>query len=226
MKRQCVRFISVAGFLGAIFASRGSFAQSSAPESGNTQAALPERRAGVVLGASGGFALGGASGYPNDERFYGDPDAYSSSPLLAGSSSSFFLLGALSDYVTFGPTFRVSRFDSPRWRSTGVGGGFRAEVFPLLRTVPALADLSIYGHAGLGRVELQAKGAYPAAEGMQSLLTIGLHHEWRLGKLLGGHGSLGPYVEYTSVFSRTAEQHWASAGLRLVFYGGRVELDR
>jgi hypothetical protein len=214
------------GILAVAFSSADAFAQPTSDAAVKPAADGPERRGGLVVGAAGGFALAGASGYPNDERVYGNPDSFSSTPLLAGSSTSFFLLGALSDYVNFGPAFTFSRFDTARWSATGAGGGFRAEVFPLLRTVPSLADFAIYGQAGLGRAELQAKGPYPKAEGMQSLLTIGIHHEWRIGKFLGGHGSFGPYVEYTSIFSRTAEQHWASAGLRIVFYGGRVELDR
>lgn len=186
----------------------------------------PERRNGIAFGASGGIALAGSSGYPNSPRFLGNSDYYSSSPLLVGWSSSFFMIGAFNDYVSFGPMFTVAEFESEKWKSTGWGAGFRAEVFPLVRLVPALADAAIYSQLGFGMTELRAKGPYPTADGSQSFLGIGLHHEWRLGRLLGGHAAAGPYVEYDAIYSTSVERHWATAGLRVVWYGSRVALDR
>jgi hypothetical protein len=186
----------------------------------------PERRNGLTLGVSGGVAFAGSSGYPNSARFIGDPNFYSSSPLLAGWSSSYFLMGALNDYVSFGPTVTIATFESDAWKSTGWGMGFRGEVFPLVKLVPMLADTAIYGMAGFGTTKLQAKGPYPNADGAQSFLGIGIHHEWRITKLLGGHASAGPYLEYDLIRAPSAERHWASAGIRVVFYAGGVKLDR
>src|SRR5262245_61939782 len=87
-----------------------------------------ERRAGLVLGATGGIAFAGASGYPNSARFFGNPDFYSQSPLLVGWSTSYFLMGALTDYFSFGPTLTMATFESEEWKSTGWGLGVRAEV--------------------------------------------------------------------------------------------------
>lgn len=195
------------------------------PEDPTQRDVSPERRNGLTLGATGGIAFGAASGYPNSPRFFDDPDFYSSSPLLVGWSSSFFVMGAFNDYVSFGPMFTIATFESAEWKSTGWGAGFRAEVFPLVKLVPALADAAIYGQAGFGLTELRAKGPYPTADGAQSFLGIGLHHEWRLGRLLGGHASAGPYIEYDAIYAPSAERHWASAGLRVVFYSGGVKLD-
>ncbi|MBX3215505.1 MAG: hypothetical protein KF850_25935 [Labilithrix sp.] len=185
-----------------------------------------ERRSGLTLGASGGIALAGASGYPNNAGLIDNPDYYSSSPLLVGWSSSYFLMGAFNDYVSFGPTLTIATFESEAWKSTGWGAGFRGEVFPLVRLVPALADAAIYGQVGFGVTELRAKGPYPSADGAQSFLGIGLHHEWRLARLLGGHAALGPYVEYNAIRAPSAERHWATGGLRVVWYGSGVALDR
>lgn len=185
-----------------------------------------ERRSGLTLGASGGIALAGASGYPNNARMIDDPAFYSSSPLLVGWSSSYFLMGAFNDYVSFGPMFTIATFESDAWKSTGWGAGFRGEVFPLVKLVPMLADAAIYGQVGFGVTELRAKGPYPSADGSQSFLGIGIHHEWRLARLLGGHAALGPYVEYDAIRAPSAERHWATAGLRVVWYGSRVVLDR
>src|SRR5690349_17510570 len=62
---------------------------------------FPERRNGLVLGATGGIAFAGASGYPNNAKFQGNPDFYSSTPMLVGYAMSYFLMGALNDYVSF-----------------------------------------------------------------------------------------------------------------------------
>ncbi len=185
-----------------------------------------ERRNGITFGASGGIAFAGASGHPNSARFENDPDFYSSSPLLVGWSSSFFAMGAFNDYFSFGPMLTVAEFESPKWKSTGWGAGFRGEVFPLVKLVPSLADAAIYAQLGFGATELRAKGPYPTADGAQSFLGIGLHHEWRLGRLLGGHAAAGPYVEYDAIYAPSAERHWATAGIRVVWYGGGVALDR
>jgi hypothetical protein len=184
------------------------------------------RRSGVVIGVTPGIAFAGASGYPNNARLIGNPDFYSQSPLLVGASTTYFLMGALTDYLSFGPMVNVARFTSDKWTSTGFGIGFRAEVFPLLSLFPRLADTALYGQAGVGTTELQEKGNFPSADGTQSFLGIGLHHEFRFFRFLGGHVSGGPYVEYDAIFSTSAERHWASLGFRLAWYGGTVTADK
>jgi len=187
---------------------------------------VAERRAGLVVGVAPGIAFAGASGYPNNTRLIGNPDFYSESPMLVGHSTTYFLMGAFTDYASFGPMVNIATFASDRWTSTGLGIGFRAEIFPLIRLVPTLADSSIYGQAGVGSTELKAKGPFPSADGTQSFAGLGLHHEFRLFRLLGGHFSGGPYVEYDAIFAPGAERHWASVGFRLAWYGGTVGLDQ
>lgn len=187
---------------------------------------VAERRAGVVIGVAPGVAFAGASGYPNSARLLGNPEFYSESPLLVGHSTTYFLMGALTDYVSFGPMVNIAKFESEKWKSTGLGIGFRVEAFPLVRLFPTLADTAIYGQAGVGATELQAKGPFPSADGTQSFAGIGVHHELRLFRLLGGHFSGGPYVEYDAIFATSAERHWASVGLRVAWYGGTVTADQ
>jgi hypothetical protein len=186
---------------------------------------VPERRNGVVLGASGGLAFSGASGTPNDAKLLNDPGSYSESPILVGWSSSYFLMGALADWISFGPMLTIAGADTPSWKSTAVGGGVRVEIYPLVSFVPALADFGAFAHLGVGTAELQAKGPYPASDGAQSLFGAGVQHEWRLGRLLGGHAAAGPMVEYDAIRSTSTERHWLTMGLRLVWYGGHVALD-
>lgn len=224
---QLVKRPSAIGFALAFLFALDARAQStrSAAEESLFRPVSHDRRYGVVLGVSGGGALAGSSGNPSDPKLENDPSFYASSPLLGGWSTSYFLLGALSDYVSVGPTVTIATFESSQWKSTGFGVGLRAELFPFVAAVPALADLALYGQAGIGSTELRAKGPYPSAGNTASFLGLGLHHEWRLARLLGGHAAAGPYFEYDVIPTPTVERHWASVGLRVVWYGGSVKLD-
>ena len=187
----------------------------------NDPAARPivhERRGGLVLGAAAGVGFAGASGYPNNARFLNNPDYHSESPLLVGYHGTAFLMGALTDWLSIGPTVSMATFESPKWKSTGFGIGFRAEAFPLIRLVPSLADLAVYGQLGVGTTELRAKGPYPTADGSQTFLGVGIHHEWRFVDFLGAHATAGPFLEYDVIRSEPAERHWLAMGLRIAFY--------
>ncbi|MBX3227512.1 MAG: hypothetical protein KIT84_14245 [Labilithrix sp.] len=190
------------------------------PEAGDV-AALPvvhERRGGLVVGAAGGLGLIGASGYPNNAKFYNDRDYYSETPLLVGWSTSFFAMLALTDWVSVGPSFTISEADTAQWKSTALAGGLRAEFFPLVHAVPRLADLAIYGQVGVGAVALRAHGPYPTSDGVQSFVGVGVHHEWRFVDFLGAHASVGPYLEYDAVRSEPSDRNWLSLGLRVALY--------
>lgn len=207
-------------------ASAGAPAPSREADDPKMQPIVLERRNGIVLGVAPGIAFGAASGYPNSDKFIGQPGYYSSTPVLVGTSTSFFLMGALTDYVSFGPMVNVASFENDKWKSSGFGIGFRIEAFPLVRLFPKLADTSVYTQLGVGSTEVAAKGPYPSSDGTQSFVGVGLHHEFRLTRMLGGHASAGPFVEYDAIFSTASESHWASAGLRVVWYGGTVTADR
>jgi hypothetical protein len=215
--------------LGSLFFAT-PLASSAAEENPLYRPVLPERRNGVVLGMSAGVGFAGASGYPNNAKFLGDPAYYSESPLLVGWSTSYFLMGALTDYLSFGPLLNISTFDTPDWKSTGWGLGFRGEVFPLMGLARKtgldwLADTAAYGQVGFGTTELRAKGPYPTADGSQTFLGFGVHQEFRLFRMLGGHAAAGPHVEYDVIRSEPAERHWLTVGLRVAWYGGRLTGD-
>jgi hypothetical protein len=223
--RGLVSLALAALLLAAPSAARADEARA-APEDPTLRPVVAERRNGIVLGIAPGLALAGASGYPNNQRLVGNPDYYSESPMLVGSSTTIFVMGALTDYVNFGPMVNIASFKSEQWTSRGFGVGFRVEVFPLVRLFPTLQDLALYGQAGVGSTELQAKGPYPSADGTQSFAGIGVHHEFRLFRFLGGHFAGGPYVEYDAIFTTTNERHWASLGFRAAWYGGGVPADK
>lgn len=187
---------------------------------------VSERRNGVVLGFSHGLSFMGSSGYTNSPRLIGNADYYSSTPLMIGQATSIFLMGAFTDYVSFGPMISWANFENDAWRSTGFGVGFRVEAFPLLRILPALADTSVYSQLGIGSTQLRAKGNYPDADGTQSFIGVGVHHEFRLARLTAGHLALGPQVEYDVITAPSIERHWLTVGLRVAWYGGTVTADK
>jgi hypothetical protein len=181
-----------------------------------------ERRAGLVIGFGYGAGVAGSSGYPNGASLIDDPRYYSASDLMSGTGWSFYVMGALTDYLSFGAWFGAQTYESSHWRSVGGGGGFRVEAFPLYRLVPALADLAVFAQLGLGTTALHNKlpGNYPSADGEQSFLGIGVLHEWSLFKVLGGHVAVAPTLEYDLITARAVERHNALLGVRMAFYGG------
>ncbi len=178
-------------------------------------------RSGVVVGLMAGLGVAGSSGYPKAASKIDDPAYYSSSNLLAGSGGTFFVLGSLTDYLSFGFWFGGATFESNDWRSTGSGGGVRVEVFPFGGIAPRLKNLGLLGQAGLGVSKLHEKaGIYPDANGSQSFLSAGVFYEIPLFKMIGGHVALGPSLEYDAIFTPSIERHSAMLGARLAFYGG------
>ena len=181
-----------------------------------------ERRAGLVLGMQGGFGLAGSSGFPNKATLINDPAFYSSSDLMIGSGGSFLVMGALTDYLSFGIWLGGGSYQSATWRSSGGGGGFRVEAFPLYGVFPKLRDLGVFTQLGVGSATLETKlpGKYPTADGAQSCIGAGVFYEFSLFKLIGGHVATGPSLEYDAIFARSIERHSALLGGRFIFYGG------
>jgi hypothetical protein len=178
-------------------------------------------RSGIVLGLTLGGGIGGASGYPNNSSDVGNSADYSASCFMAGTYESIFVMGALSDYLSFGFWFGHGIFKNDTFRSNGDGGGLRIEAFPLVGLVPRLQGLGLLGQFGVGGGDLQSKPpGLPEASGTESFAGAGAFYEWSFGHALGGHFGIGPSVEYDSIWSHTFERHEAVASLRIVFYGG------
>jgi hypothetical protein len=178
-------------------------------------------RSGLVVEVLFGAGVAGASGYPNNSDQIGESNYYSSSNLLAGTGSALFIGGAFADYLNFGVWLGQQTFRSKDWRSTGGGGGFRVEVFPLFSLVPSLKNLGVEAQAGIGGTSLQALGGnYPEASGTQSFLGIGAFYEIPIFKALGGHGTIGPSFEYDNIFTQSVDRGSSLLGVRLAFYGG------
>ena len=179
-------------------------------------------RDGVVLGASLGFGLASASGYPNDVRLNQNPDYYGSTPMLPGYSFSFMFMGALTPYLNVGVWGGGATFENSDWKSVGGGGGLRVEGFPLMAFCscvmpPILANyLGIYGQVGAGSVSTRVKreGNYETVGGVQSFLAAGAFYEIKLGKMF----AIGPDLRYELIASRTSDRSSLILGARLAFY--------
>jgi hypothetical protein len=178
-------------------------------------------RSGLVVAVIAGFGVAGSSGYPNSSSEIGDPDYFSSSDLLVGTGSAIFVGGALADWINFGFWLGRESFKSHDWRSTGGGGGFRVEAFPLYSLFPTLKNLGVEAQFGIGGTSLQAQvGDYPQAKGTESFIGIGAFYEIPLFKALGGHVALGPMAEYDAIYSTSIASGAGILGLRFAFYGG------
>ena len=180
-----------------------------------------EYRSGLVLGMSFGGGIGGASGYPNNSQQIGDPAYYSASGLMGGTYQQLWVLGAFSDYVSFGLWLGTASLRNADWRSTGNGIGFRVEAFPFVSLVPSLHNLAIFANLGVGTGKLTSVDPnLPEANGTQSFGGIGVFHEWAFGHVLGGHFAAGPALEFDAIWSQPFEQHGLVASGRIAFYGG------
>jgi hypothetical protein len=180
-----------------------------------------ERRAGVVLGLTFGVGLGSSSGYPNDSTLIGDPADYSASGLMAGSGGSAFVMGALSDYLNFGFWFGSTTLQNSKWHSTGEGGGFRVEMFPLFGLGRGFRDLGAFAEFGIGATGLDPKSTGVISKGLESFLGAGVFYEFWLFHGLGGHFALGPSLEYDAIVTESMERHGALLGARFLWYGGK-----
>jgi hypothetical protein len=178
-------------------------------------------RSGVVVGLTLGGGVAGASGYPNSSSDIGNPAFYSASGFMGGGSGTFFVMGALSDYLSFGFWFGSGTFQNSDWHSTGGGGGLRVELFPFVGLFPRLGGLGLLGEFGIGSAKLTSKNPeIPEANGTQSVVGAGAFYEWSFGRLFGGHFAFGPSLEYDAIFSQPFERHGLVGSARIVFYGG------
>jgi hypothetical protein len=185
---------------------------------------LSERtdRNGVVLGLDLGAGLSGASGYPNASSEIDNAAYYSSSNLLVGTGSKFFVMGAFADYLSFGGWFGRESGKSGDWQSTANGGGLRLELFPLFSLVPSLKNLGVLTDFGVGGATLHERsGLYPDAHGVQSFLGAGVFYEWRVFGGESWHAVLGPSVEFDGVFSQSIASDTVLFGVRFALYTGK-----
>lgn len=183
--------------------------------------ARPQRRDGVVLGTSVGFAVGQGGGYPNSSQKIGVDRYYGRTGAVTGVPVDIFAMMAITDYLNFGGFFHYAELSGGRWSSSGYGVGVRADAFPLLRVSPRLADLGVFARLGIGGTKIRAEGDYEALDGTQSFLGAGAFYELTVLRALGGHLTAAPTAQVDWITSLSADRAAASLGLRVAVYTAR-----
>lgn len=212
----CLALVCASGVAHAQFTPTGLEDRKATPEMNKRTV-----RSGLVVALMLGWGVAGSSGYPNDSSQIGNPAYYSSSDVMIGSGSGLFIGGALADYVNFGFFFVGQSYKSHDWNSKGAGAGFRVETFPLVYAVPTLKNLGLFAQFGIGSASLDvSSGNYPEAKGVQSLIGIGGMYEITIFHILGGHGVIGPTLEYDAIYSTSISSGAGLLGGRVAFYGG------
>jgi hypothetical protein len=168
-----------------------------------------------------GLGVGGASGYPNDSTKIGDPRYYLASGPMAGTSETVFLMGALTDYLSFGAWFNHASYAAHDVHSDGNAGGLRVDAFPLVRLYPRLSGLAVFAEFGIGQANLRSSvPGVETAQGTQSFVGFGSFYEWSFGHLFGGHFAVGPSLELDATVTQPLNREGLVASARLAFYGG------
>lgn len=174
-----------------------------------------KRRSDFTFGASTGFALGRASGYPNEVQKIDDPAYLSNTKLGVGNGGLLWLGVAFNDYLTFGFAFGGYNL-SGNGRDASAGlFGFHVDAFPLAGQGVNLRDLGFFGNFGTG--PLKIKGGPEAADGGLLAYVEGgvVYERWRLWRI-----GLGPTASILHMWSDSASTTGALFGARLAFYGG------
>jgi hypothetical protein len=181
-----------------------------------------ERRGGFVVGLSSGGGVASSSGYPNDQNYIGVPSYFAASGLMAGYGGGLFIMGALTDYLSFGFWFGTATYESSSWQSKGQGGGLRLELFPLYGLGGLFRDLGAFTQVGIGATTLTyTDNTEISYKGVGSFVGAGVFYEIRLANALGGHFAIGPNLEYDAIISQPMERHGALLGARFLWYGGK-----
>ena len=177
------------------------------------------RRSGFAAGASFGGTVGGASGYPNDVEKIDDPAFLADTGVTTGGSGSFWIGGALRDWLVVGVGFHFSSLSGRGYESAGGQFVFHLEGFPLFYRGPIFRDLGVLADFGAGSrtITTNSNTVTVANGGSMAFIALGLIYEpWRLG----GHVSAGPILEVAEEFSQTLKATTATLGIQFAFYGG------
>jgi hypothetical protein len=140
---------------------------------------------------------------------------------MAGTSETIVLMGALTDYLSFGVWFNHASYSAHDFHSDGSAGGLRIDAFPLIRLYPRLNGLGVFGEFGIGGGNLRSPvSGVEEANGTQSFVGFGSFYEWAFGHLFGGHFAVGPSLELDATVTQPFNREGLVASARLVFYGG------
>lgn len=223
----CARRIGVCSFALGWVLLMTEPAQAAAPGAGasfdearvNYQPPPATRRDGFAMGLSYGVGLGSFSGFPLEAAALNDPSQeVSTGPGLA-TNFSFWLGGALRDFLTFGLGVTTM---STSGSKLGVEPAFlvHIEAFPLFYRGGFFEDFGVAFDGGLGIGFIGEKGQNPAEEPLAeggSMSLVGLETFWE--PLRFWNVSAGPSLSYRYSFSQSMQVHQGMLGFRMALYG-------
>lgn len=174
-----------------------------------------EVRSEFTIGTSFGAAFGGGTGYPNRAAEIDNPEFKATAPLGVGSGGSFWLGGALRDWLVIGLGLSFYGAGEPVTASM-THFVLHTEIYPLFAQGGAFRDLGLVLEFGAGGGSFERGEQSIADAGSSSLVAAGVVYEpWRFGSF-----GLGPIVQYNHQFSLSMSAHFVLAGARVAFYGG------
>ncbi len=218
----CVKVLAICGVLGGLT----NDARAATPEKPVTPTANgATRRSGFEFGLTFGFGVGSASGTPNSANDLNDSRYYTASGPMFGSQFSLLIMGALADPISVGFFLGGMTFSNSNLQASASGFGMRVDLFPLAMcdcSKPWMKDIGFASRFGIGSVLLTPKNDVnnKLADGTQSFISEGIFYDAKVVRMLGGHLSMGPELDYAVSTSIPAEEHGATLSLRIVFYGG------
>jgi hypothetical protein len=186
-----------------------------AAETRESPPSKPTRRSDFMLGTSGGFGLGRASGYPNEIQKIGNGQYRSNTKLGLGSGGAIWLGVAFNDYLTFGLGMGSLNLSGNDREASAGAFLFHVDVYPLFDLHPSLRDLGVFTHLGTGPLTIKG-GEEDADGGLMAYVEGGLVYE----RLRLWHFGIGPSVSLIHMWSDSAQITGALLGGRVAFYSG------
>lgn len=217
--RRCALLVApLAAWAAVSLTPRDARADSALSNDGSAVSYQPppaERRDGFTIGLVQHMGLTSVRGYPNELAAIGDPAREASTGAQFGQSGSWWLGGALRDWLTVGVGLAsATTFDD---QPQGVISAFvlHLEGFPGFSLGGAYRDLGVFLDVGTGFGAVLQGGDAVAEGGSLAYFGGGVFYEpfrfW--------HFSTGPSLTYSHQFSDTLSAHAVGLGWRFVFYG-------
>lgn len=175
------------------------------------------RRSDFAAGITLGGMVGGVTGYPNKPEKIDNAEFRASARPAGGAGGGFWLGGAIRDYLVLGLGVTLG---SIAGRNAALSNGSalvaHIEAFPLFYRGGAWRDVAIVGEFGAGNRQILSASRKAADGGMMSYVSLGFLYE---PLRIGDHVSAGPTLMVSNQFSPSLNAFFATAGIRLVFYG-------
>jgi hypothetical protein len=177
-----------------------------------------ERRSNVAFGVAGGLALGDATGSLNEVEQIGNSDFEASTGVAPGSSFSFWIGGALRDFLTIAPGGGFFSLQGNDVTARGGWVGLHLDAYPLYDLGGLYRDLGIASNIGVGLLNATDAADEQLIEGgAMGAVSFGVFWEGlRFWRAFGA----GPSLAVQHLFGQSADATLATLGLRLSAYTG------